>query len=64
MPRMRPRRLSWRARTTGTSGSVRAPLDAAGWAAHRRSRVVIVRTAEHGHSRKGRRGTLFRLGVS
>jgi RTX calcium-binding nonapeptide repeat (4 copies) len=48
----------------GTSGSVRVRLKAAGRAALRRSHLAIVRTAEHGHSRKGPRGTLFRLGVS
>jgi Ca2+-binding RTX toxin-like protein len=48
----------------GTSGSVRVPLSAADRAALRRSHVAIVRTAEHGHSHKGPRGTVFRLGVS
>ena len=48
----------------GTSGSVRVPLSAAERAALRRRHLTIVRTTEGGHSRKGPRSTLFRLGVS
>ena len=48
----------------GTSASVSVPLDAAERAALRRSHLAIVRTTERGHSPKGPRGTVFRLGVS
>jgi hypothetical protein len=62
-----PGRILGSARYTlalGTSGSVRVPLSAAERAALRRRHLTIVRTTEGGHSGKGPRRTLFRLGVS
>lgn len=48
----------------GTSATIRVPLTPAAFAELRRSRHVLVRTVEHGHSKKGPRSSEFQLSTT